>query len=469
MNDSLANALRLTLDGEVLDLRHAIAGLRLQRRLNRPAELALRWTEDAAALPRPGQHLTLADHSTVLFAGDVIRVERETGPRGTVVDIAAHDALAGMIARQTRGVEVAASIHGFVRRLVSHAGLQFRAVAADFPCGRLLNRYGDDHTFLTAVLSRYGLGCVCQAGEIVLLEPGGRALGRFAPRGRLRKFRHVQEPHLAAPSTVTGWAAAIDRPVESRPALARGLCGQLGLALAPDEPVDRLRHAEDRYRAACADWIEAEIVGAADLWPGSVLIAPEDGAEFWLTESEIHLDAAEGLRTLVSSCPPPRPVALPSALFTGSVVRIGDPQGAGRVQISLHGFDGAQTGWLPVIAPGGGNKTGLAAPLAVGDPALLVAPEGDPERGIVLGGLLRAGGPQRDAVRGEDRTAMRWQGRGMAVLLDEANGRLTMNLDDGAAITLERGRLRLSAPDHLELDCPGRVTVRGRRIDFQEA
>lgn len=72
----------------------------------------------------------------------------------------------------------------------------------------------------------------------------------------------------------------------------------------------------------------------------------------------------------------------------------------GTVKVSLQP-EGVLTGWLPVLSPWIGAGWGLVCPPAPGDQVLILAQEGHPEHGIVVGGIFSDQQQPPDAPVGE--------------------------------------------------------------------
>ena len=71
---------------------------------------------------------------------------------------------------------------------------------------------------------------------------------------------------------------------------------------------------------------------------------------------------------------------------------------AAKVQVQP---ENVLSGWLPVLSPWVGAGWGLSAPLTPGDQVLVIAQEGDPEHGVIIGCVWSAVDPPAGAPSGE--------------------------------------------------------------------
>jgi phage baseplate assembly protein gpV len=453
------------------DLAARLVGLRLERHLNAPASLSLRFRVDAAEASTPlamGVKLIVALESAVLFEGVIGRIVRRRGAEGAHVDVTAEDALAGLAAVRRLAAEEIGSVAGFARRMAAAAGLEFRAGPEDFAAGRHLNRFASDLEFLTRTLSRYGLAVVCRAGTLELIDlVRGRDAVPLA--AEIITLTEAQAPGLADATTWRGWSTETDGGLRQGDIGAATGRGPVAVPARAAEPSDRLARAARHRAEQAATWFEAELAGHADLWPGDVVTVPEGGV-YTLTSVELTLDAATGAVSRIGSRPLARSEAdvAGASLITGTIESIADPDAAGRVRVGIAGYGGVRSGWLPVVGTVSREGGGFTCPFVVGDPVLIAAPEGDPELGLVLGGIWRSDGSAAALVSGEVRKGQAWRGRGMGMSMDEDEGRLRLALDGGAEIEMTDDRIRLKAAQ-LELECSGEIRIRGSRIDFLEA
>ncbi len=482
--------IQLLADGTPLDLGDPpLVGLRLLRRVNQPAELRLRFslpTPSAICPLSNATKLSLLVDAEVAFDGQLSGFQRSLGTEGNFVDVTAADHLAQLSASWTASPGEITSLHRFLSASARRCGLSFQAIGwSDFPVGRHLNLFETDLEHTVAIAARYGLALSCR-GDILIATDLTNA-DRVADHTLdLRQTVSLSESKTVDPVDPEygwqGWAADDDRTLSVGDAgTGPRLCGQ---PIRYSEPPDRLGAAYRTRKQNLNHVISAQVIGLADIWPTQTVIAPfDDAVAGRISRVELLLDGADGARTLVSTAAPETALGMAACpgradgFFTGLVSATDDPMTAGRVRVSLHGHTAATTGWLPVTGlysrQAGG--TGLTAPMSKGDPVVIAAPQGDPDLGFVLGGLLRGGGPGADRSAAERREQL-WAGDGAQIRMDEASRAIHVSLDDGASITLDGGDIHLKAPGNIAFDadgdfsltCAGDITIGGNRIDFKK-
>lgn len=464
--------LALSIDGAALT-DQALIGLRLSRRLNAPAELSLAFSGHTAP---NGVEVSLQNGSSRLFLGEVCRTVRRLDQDGPVTEIVARDRLTRLSANRQRGSTDHRSILGVFKAAAASCGLEYVARGiADFTIGRHMVLETDDLAHLAKLAHRYGIGFAVADKSLILTDlvvSSDKSVELGHDTGAVTEMVEVDEPALTdTAQSWHGWVPDADQTLTEGKD-GPGLAGQ---SLRNGEPAARLAAANRANASRSAHWIKATVEGLSDLTPGAAISLPEgDGRFATLSEVEMLLDVAGGARTRLSSEPPVAQAAArngQAGFVTGRVARTDDPEKAGRVMVALNGHQNTTTGWLSVIAPQSrrAGGTGLAVPAEIGDPVLLATPDGDPEMGIVLGVLVRGGGAGAAVSGGSSRTGQVWRGDGATVLIDEANGAIDLSLDDGTSVKLTSNKIELNAAKALDLNCSGRVRIKGSRIDFEEA
>lgn len=497
----------ITLDGAPLPaaLAAALTGVRVQQRLSQPAlcELVFELGDDdpAGASVAPGGRLDVVERGVApLFRGRLSAVaQRHDAQRGRTMRWRAYDALHALRNRQQLRVHVDVTALDLARELA--AGL-VDAVSADDagPVWQHLLQTGTDFDLLVDVAARAGLHLVLHDGRLGLLTLAGD--GRPAQPLRLRenlleveveRNAHGQadevrvlawDPRRGVDFAGAAGSARSARQVARTPRAeevdGRGDRHRVGLPCQDPSQAEAAAQAEIDRRHAGAVTLRGVAEGNAQLRPGTVVQLAGVGA----AEQGLHVlsgvthtvDPARGYLSELTSELPPRPVPAGSAgvgtaMATGRVTRLDDPDRLGRVQVALAGWDGLQTDWLQVLSPGAGATKGLVALPDVGDLVLLLLDAADPAQAVVLGGLYGDRGlPSGHDALGADGCFAFGTAGGQRVRLDDGRRTVSLETADGHRLEMTPDGLTLHAAGMLKIEAPGqRMLLRASQIDFDRA
>jgi phage baseplate assembly protein gpV len=285
---------------------------------------------------------------------------------------------------------------------------------------------------------------------------------------------------------VSGWNPTTARTVESRTANdrpvataddfvgSRGPTPVIGEVLGDEAEADALASAIALRREAARRLLWAVADGDPRLRPGAAVDIDGDGplGGLFTVMSVVHrIDCVSGYTSEISTASPnDLPMRQAPEVQLGTVVDVDDPAGLGRVTVTLDSLDGHMSAWLQVTAPAAGPGHGMAMLPDVGDRVLVLAPDGDAARGVVLGGLYGEGGMYDSGVA--DGSAKRYTirtRRGQAVCLDDERGVVRLVDTTGSYIEMAPERVVLHAETDLVLEAPGRsITVAAAAVDFVE-
>jgi phage baseplate assembly protein gpV len=150
---------------------------------------------------------------------------------------------------------------------------------------------------------------------------------------------------------------------------------------------------------------------------------------------------------------------------------VNDPDGLGRVQVSLPTYAEVEPEWMQVVSAGGGKDKGLLALPDVGDQVLVLLPQEDPSLGVVLGGLYGSDGLPGDVVEADRVSGYLLRTRnGQRLLLDDPRRTVRVENSEGSFIEITPDRVVVHAAADLVIEAPGRsVRIRGQTIDFERA
>ncbi|MFI6264934.1 phage baseplate assembly protein V [Micromonospora sp. NPDC051006] len=499
-------ALAVRLDGVSLPepVLSRLRSVRVSARLDQPTqcEVAIATDPGTAALAGwartgAGLDVRLVDRPEALFTGEVTCVEVEYAPDGSaLLRIRAYDALHRLRKRQQLRVFESVSTADLARELCGAVGLSVDADADGPVLERLLQHRHSDLELLTEVAGRAGLHLAADGDQVRLItlagygEPVGLQLGREVHGLRVA----VNLDAAAGGSTALGWHPQRAEPISQRADEAR--CGRPadrrpdpadvgadGVRTAVDQPGrsdDELAGiAQARLDARTAALVTAEGVAEGDpaLRPGRRItlggVAEPIAGAYVLTEV-VHTVDGDGHLTRFGTAPPPAPPggAGGTAVVTlGTVTDVADPDGLGRVRVTLPSYGELDVGWLAVLCPGAGRGKGIVALPDPRDTVLVALPGGEPAAGIVLGSLFGAVAPYDAGI--DDGRSRRWSlrtGSGQSIVVDDAGRSLRLATDGGSWLELTPDLVTLHAAADLVLSAPGRaMVVRARSVDFLHA
>lgn len=483
-------AVEITAGGAPLAGTCRAVAVRVAARLSRPAQCELTLDDpDGRALDLLGAPLVVrvAEEDGVLFAGEVTGVDLVRGGDGeTVTRVIAYDLLHRLRKRQTlRCLERvdAAELAGIVCE-----DFKINAEARGPRFERVVQHRRRDLELLTETLERVGLYVALDGEElrVLTLEGYGTPLvlryGRNLHRVEVSASLERAAARCAAlawrPRTADVLTAAAEQPRTGR-----------DIALRPETRaaltlVDETAGSDDELQAVAQGALDASaartvvldavVAGDARLRPGQRVqaenVAPALDGTYVLSEVVTTVDA-DGYLAAISTRPPARRLPNPATtLSLGAVTDIDDPDGCGRVRVSLGAHGGLDLGWLAVLVPGAGSGRGLVVLPDVGDPVLVALPHDATGDAVVLGGLFgTTKSPDGAGIKGKSRWSMRTSG-GQSVVVDDERRSLRLQNAAGSYVELTPDLLRLHAETDLLLDAPGKgITVRAASVDFDHS
>lgn len=242
-----------------------------------------------------------------------------------------------------------------------------------------------------------------------------------------------------------------------------------------DGEAEAIAQADMDRAAALAATLIGTAEGDAALRPGRAVqiegVSNASDGTFILTEAVHRFEASSGYVTRISTIPPERPRRSRSATVTfARVTDVEDPGGLARVRGKLAAFGDVESDWMPVLIVGAGTDKGLSVLPEPDDDVLVLLPEGDPARGIVLGGLYGERHPPGDRQSGSARTfTMRTPG-GQCFTLDSVEDLVRLETSAGDVLEMAPGGTKLSVTRDLTIEAPGRaLKIRAQRVDFERA
>lgn len=482
----------------------ALAAVQVREVLSTPAQCVLTLYEPARELAAGlGAELrvSLAGSAEPLFEGELTAIEYSHGPaREREVRLLAYDRLHRLRKRADVRAHVDASPAALARELAGPLGLAVEALA-DGPRARYLIQAGESHyDLLCGLAEAAGLYLCVRRGTLYLLslEGFGRpvplALGHNLLEARVelnadRACRRVTargwDPQRAAAVTATAGSPRSGRTASAAADPERvGGSGELWLVGAPlsdAAEAEALAQGHHDRRSAGELVLRGLAEGDPELRAGTPVelggLAPSLEGRYVISAVTHTLDRERGYLCELDTAPPaPRTDAarsgrgLAGSTALGIVTRVDDPDGLGRVRVSLPAFGEVETDWMEVVLPGAGSGKGLVALPDEGDRVLVLFASGDASRGLVLGGLYGEDNPPELASSGS--SGKRYNlttAKGQKIVLDDGGKSLRLENAAGSYVELAPGKVVLHSETKLVIEAPGSgITVRGSRIDFEK-
>lgn len=492
--------LRVVLAGTALSAADAakVVEVRVRRRLSLPAqaEIAFEGRPDACAEPGASLRVAVGDDERPLFAGDVTAVEHVLLPSGgTLLRLRAYDPLHRLRKRRPLRVHVQVDPAGLARELAADLGVEVVADVAGPVHDRRAQSGASDLDLLRATTRECGLFFDLREDALRLFPLGGS--GDVVPLVAGRTLLEATAEQSLEPScrsvTAVGWdpvRAEVHRGVAAEPRTARapgdatdparlgepGTRTCAGRALQDASQAEALAQATLDVEVARERTLRGRAAGDPRLRPGTAVdvrgLSPALDGRFVLTAADHRLDARQGyvVEFSTEAPEPPAPAAGATAAM-GVVADVDDPDRLGRVRVTLPGLGDLDTGWAAVMVPGAGRDKGCVALPDVNDRVLVLLPDGDPARAVVLGGLYGAdGAPDPGVEGGAVRRYTFVTPGGQRLRLDDQARAVRLETRDGSYVELGPERATVHAETDLCLEAPGRaVTIRGRSVDFRRA
>jgi phage baseplate assembly protein V len=495
----------IELDGVSLSTAEVarLASVRVQQRLSLPTLCELTFVDAAIALTgikdwRLGAALQVRvqGQPVLLFVGEVTALEYCDAPdRGKVLRIRGYDRLHRLHKSFTLQTYVQVTTPDLARELTAKLNI---AVVAPNPgplWQRLIQSQESDLDFLTTISHRAGLYFSLRQDELHLITLAGLGtalpleLGSTLLEARVEVnsnavFRSITtvgwDPLRSETHTGSATAAEIGRevPLNLTPHQGGGSGERTLVNQAVQDDLQAEAIAQAELNARCAQeitlWGVAE--GNPELRPGSRIqvrgLASTLCGQYVLATVNHLINPQQGFISEIAT-DPPLPQRSPQAATTsfGIVTQINDPDGLGRVQVTLPTHGDVETGWMEVLSAGAGANKGFVALPDVGDRVLALFPQGDLAQGVVLGSLygtdstcdwgIEAGAVKRYTLRTPN---------GQQVQLDDAARRIRLENQEGSYVELTPEGLTVHAETDLVIEAPGRsITIRGQLIDFENA
>jgi phage baseplate assembly protein gpV/phage protein D len=479
----------------------ALGQVRVQQRLSQPTLCEITFYDppgplDTASDLEPGTELriTLSGQMDPLFVGQVTAVEHVYGATHEhQVHVRSYDRLHQLRKRQSVRAHVQVTPHDLAQELVADLGLSVEAAEPGPLWQRLIQHQQSDLELLFEVTEQCGLyfTLVDDVLRLLTLEGSGDPLPLIL--GDSLHEARIETSGEPACRTVTasGWNPLLVETYEGQTGNARvgrdvsaqvapDLVGASGECSLPDETVQSVAHAEALAQAELDRRVAREVTlwgiaeGDPRLRPGTPVeienVADTLSGRYVLTAVTHTIDGYKGFVSELSTTPPPPRRRQRSAIAAlGTVTRVDDPQGLGRVRVCLPTYGEVETEWMHVLSAGAGADKGLVILPDVDDRVLVLFSQEAPGLGVVLGGLYGMEGPLDSGVEGNavKRYTILTSG-GHRVHLDDEEETIYLEDSTGSYVALSPESVHLHATVDLVIEAPEQaIVIRGQTIDFE--
>lgn len=497
------SAVSLEFDGAAPDAKLAacLSEVEVRQSLNAPSLAVLTFHDPPAqATGSIAMGVAVAlrtSDGTQLFTGEITAIRRRIlGTRERSLEVRAYDRLHRLRKRQNLRQMTDTGLADFASTVAGDLGLSVETVGAA-PAARpiVIQHHQSDFDLLTQMANTAGL-CFWLDGETLRLVSLG---GDGDDEIRLtvgEKILEVTSDISAEPmrksSQAIGWDLAANEVKTER----AGMSGQDSLEMRLDAVaafdglgdrtlVNRLSDASDSLkRLAQADIDRATARGLildmlcegdAALRPARVVrvegIGPEADGPFVVSHTIHRMDGESGYTTRILTDPPAPPAVSDGIAATlGVVIDTDDPDNRYRVKARFPVLGDTHSAWMPVLSLGAGASKGFSVVPEPDDEVLVLFPDGDPARGIVLGGLYGARAAPGERPADGARAFVIQSPSGPRLTLD--GSKALMRLESGGGDTLEMtpdATLFRSKQD-MTIEAPGRtIKIRAAHVEFEKA
>ena len=495
--------LAIALDGTPLgaELSACVSEAEVRQTLNAPALAVLTFLDppaEAAGVVGMGVAVTVsAPDNTEIFAGEITAIRRRIlGSRERALEVRAYDRLHRLRKRQNLRQLADVGATEFASTIAGDIGVSVETIG-EAPAARplVIQHCQSDFDLLAELADSAGLNFWLDGETLRLVSlggDGGDEVRLAVGENVLELTSDVSAEPMRKSSQAIGWDLAANEVKTERAGMAAQDALEMRMdALAAFDGlgdrilVNRLSGASDAMKRlaqtdidrATARGLVLDVLseGNAALRPARVIrlegAGPEADGPFVVSRALHRFDGHSGYTTRVFTDPPAASQGDDRMTATlGIVIDTDDPEQRYRVKARFPALGDTQSDWMPVLSLGAGASKGFAVVPEPDDEVLVLFPDGDPARGIVLGGLY--GGKAAPGERPADgaRAFVLQSPAGPKVTLDGCE--TAMRLESGAGDTFEMTpeSTVLHATQDLTIEAPGRtIKIRAAHVEFEKA
>lgn len=493
----------LRIGGSPLDpaLATCLSEIEVRQALNAPSLALLTFLDppaEATGSIAIGVPISISDpDGRPMFEGEVTAVKRTLGgARERSLSIRAYDALHRLRKRQTLRNLSGIGLSELASQVAADLGVEVDGSEAPQPRAIVIQHRQSDFDLLSELSAAAGLCFWLEGSVLRLLTLGGNGGEeiRLTPGGNVLEITtDVTAEPMRKSSRAFGWNIASNEVLSGE----AGMSSQDALEMRLDavaafegygdrylvnrvcdsaDEVRRLAQSDIDRATARGLQVDALCEGDARLRPGQVVRLEGMGSEVdgpFVVSSAVHrADALSGYTTRLGTDAPAglrsdRPCP---AVTLGVVTDTNDPERKSRVKARLPTFGDVEGDWMPVLSIGAGRTKGFTVIPEPNDEILVLMPDGDPARAIVLGGLYGSSAAPGERPAEGARAFVVRSPSGPQLTLDGSKALVRIESGDGEILEIgPDGTLFRSARD-MTIEAPGRtIKIRAARVDFETA
>jgi len=482
-------------------LAECLSEVEVRQALNAPSLAILTFHDPPApATGSIAMGVTLAlraPDGTQLFNGEITAIRRRIlGTRERALEIRAYDRLHRLRKRQNLRQLADIGVADFATTVAGDLGLS-ADTAGDAPSVRpvVIQHHQSDFDLLTQMADAAGLCFWLDGDTLQLVSLGGDGddeVRLTVGDTILEATSDVSAEPMRKSSQAIGWDLAANEVKTERAGMAAQDSLEMRLdavaafdGLGDRTLVNRLSDASDSLQRLAQSDIDRATArglildllceGDAALRPARVIRVEGIGAEadgpFVVSRTIHRFDGDSGYTTRIHTDPPARQSGGDGIAATlGVVIDTDDPEQRYRVKARFPVLGDTHSAWMPVLSLGAGASKGFSVVPEPDDEVLVLFPDGDPARGIVLGGLYGARTAPGERAPDGPRAFVIQSPSGPRVTLDGCKALIRLESGAGDLIEMTPDATLFRAKQDMTIEAPGRmIKIRAAHVEFEKA